>query len=143
MNRVRVAVIGAGAFGRRHLAYLSREPSCEIAAIADPTAAAAEYARAEGLRCFADHREMLDTVKPDGAIIATPNALHVPVGLACAERGVHMLVEKPLADTVEAARALSTATERAGSRCWWDTIAATTPCSRRRAIWCGAARSDD
>ena len=114
MSRVRIAVIGAGAFGQRHIAYLKREPSCEIAAIADPSAAAAEYAKAEGLRHFTEYRAMLDEVKPEGAIIASPNALHVPMGLACAERGVHMLVEKPLADTVEAARELSKAAERTG-----------------------------
>ena len=114
MSNVRIAVIGAGAFGQRHIAYLKREPSCEIAAIADPGAAAVEHAEAEGFRHFADYRAMLDEVKPEGAIIASPNSLHVPMGLACVERGVHMLVEKPLADTVAAARELSEAAERAG-----------------------------
>ena len=109
-----MAVIGAGAFGQRHIAYLKREPLCEIAAIADPSAAAAEYAKTEGFRYFTDYRAMLDEVKPEGAIIASPNALHVPMGLACAERKVHMLVEKPLADTVAAARELSAAAERSG-----------------------------
>ena len=114
MPRVRIAVIGTGAFGQRHIAYLKRERVAEIVAVADPSAAAADYARAEGLRHFADYRDMLDEVGPEGAIIASPNALHVPMGLACAERRVHMLVEKPLADTVEAARDLSGAAERAG-----------------------------
>ena len=113
-EKVRIAVIGAGAFGQRHCAYLKGEPLAEIAAIADPGAAAAAYAHAEGFRYFADYREMLDAIKPDGAIIASPNALHVPMGLACAERKLHMLIEKPLADTVEAARELSAAAERAG-----------------------------
>ncbi|HSS70048.1 MAG TPA: Gfo/Idh/MocA family oxidoreductase [Casimicrobiaceae bacterium] len=114
MSKVRIAVIGAGAFGQRHITYLKHEPSCEIAAIADPGVAAAQYAKAEGFRHFADYRAMLDQVKPEGAIIASPNALHVPMGLACVERKVHMLVEKPLADTVAAARELSEAAERAG-----------------------------
>jgi predicted dehydrogenase len=114
VSKVRIAVIGAGAFGQRHIAYLKREPLCEIAAIADPSTIAAEYAKKEGLRYFADYGAMLDEVKPDGAIIASPNALHVPMGLACAERRVHILVEKPLADTVAAARELSAAAERAG-----------------------------
>jgi predicted dehydrogenase len=57
---------------------------------------------------------MLDSAKPEGAIIASPNALHAPMGIACAERGVHVLVEKPIADTLDAARSLATAAERAG-----------------------------
>lgn len=114
MSRVRIAVIGAGMFGQRHIAYLKREPRCEIAAIADPSPAAAEYAKAEGFRHFADYKAMLDEVQPEGAIIASPNALHVPMGLACAERSVHVLVEKPLADTVAAACELSEAAEHAG-----------------------------
>lgn len=114
MSKVRIAVIGAGAFGQRHIAYLKREPSCEIAAIADPGAAAAKHVKAEGFRHFADYRAMLDEVKPEGAIIASPNALHAPMGLACVERKVHMLVEKPLADTLAAACELSDAAERSG-----------------------------
>jgi predicted dehydrogenase len=56
---------------------------------------------------------MLERVRPDGVIIATPNALHVAVGLACVERRVPMLVEKPIADTVAASNELVGAAERA------------------------------
>ncbi len=114
MSRVRIALIGAGAFGQRHLLYLKREPRCELVAIADPNPAAAEVANAHGVPYFADYCAMLDSARPEGAIIASPNALHAPMGLACAERGVHVLVEKPLADTLEAAQTLATAAERAG-----------------------------
>ena len=58
--------------------------------------------------------EMLDVIKPDGAIIALPNALHVEAALACIERGIPSLVEKPLADTLEAALHLTEAAERSG-----------------------------
>lgn len=103
---MRLAVVGAGQFGRRHLETIRNEPQCELVAVADPA-----YT---GEKAFADYRRMLDEVKPDGVIIATPNALHVEVGLACVERGVPMLVEKPIADTVAASRQLVTAAERAG-----------------------------
>ncbi|MDR1708717.1 MAG: Gfo/Idh/MocA family oxidoreductase, partial [Candidatus Accumulibacter sp.] len=52
--------------------------------------------------------------RPDAAIIAAPNVEHAPAGIACAGRGIPMLVEKPIADTVEAARRLVEAAERAG-----------------------------
>lgn len=114
MTKVRIAVIGAGAFGQRHLSYLQREPLCEVVAIADPMPAAKDFATAHGYRYFSDYRAMLDAVKPEGAIIASPNALHAPMGLDCAERGVHLLVEKPIAETLTAAQSLAATAERAG-----------------------------
>lgn len=114
MEPLRIAVIGAGLIGRRHVEIASDDPGCTVAAIADPSVEAATYAQARRIAHFADYVALLDVVKPDAAIIAAPNVLHVPIGLACAERGVHMLVEKPIADTVEAAQQLTHAAERAG-----------------------------
>ena len=114
MTQIDIAVVGAGLFGRKHIETMRHEPACRLAAIADPTPEAEAYARELDVPCFKDYSEMLDRVRPRAAIIATPNVLHVPVGIACAERGVHMLVEKPIADTVEAAMHLTAAAERAG-----------------------------
>lgn len=103
MDKVRIAVVGAGMFGRRHIDTIRKEPRAQLVAVADPVAQAD----------FNDYREMLDKAKPEAVVIATPNALHVPVGLACAERRIPMLVEKPIADTVEASNRLVDAAERA------------------------------
>lgn len=84
---------------------IRNEPGCELAGVADPA-----Y---RGELGFPGYEEMLDKARPDGAIIATPNALHVPAGLACVARRVPMLVEKPIADTVEASRKLVRAAEAA------------------------------
>lgn len=102
---MRIAVVGAGQFGRKHIETVRNDPQCELVAVADPA-----YA---GEKAFSDYRDMLVKAKPDGVIIATPNALHVPVGLACIERGVPILVEKPIAETVARARELVEAAERA------------------------------
>jgi len=102
---VRIGLIGAGQFGRRHLETIRNEPQCELAGVADPA-----Y---KGEKAYADYREMLEREQPDGVIIATPNALHVPAGLACVERRVPMLVEKPIAETVAASNELVAAAERA------------------------------
>ena len=114
MTQVNIAVVGAGLFGRKHIETMKHEPGCKLVAIADPTPEAEAYASDLGIPCFTGYCEMLDRVRPQAAIIATPNVLHVPVGVACAERGVHMLVEKPIADTVESAMQLTKAAERAG-----------------------------
>lgn len=87
MSRTTLALIGAGAIGRMHVERARLHPDCEIVAVADPSPAAEAFARAEGLRWFADYTAMLDEVKPRGAIVATPNATHLQVGLACIERG--------------------------------------------------------
>ena len=101
---MRIAVIGAGQFGRRHIETIRSEPTCRLAGVADPVQPAD----------YADYRELLQRERPDGVIIATPNAQHVPVGLECVERRIPMLVEKPVADTVAASRQLVDAAEGAG-----------------------------
>jgi len=106
MARTRIGVIGAGAFGRKHVEVIRADPSCEIAAIADPSPAAAAFARAQNIAYFPEHERLLDQAKPAGVIVAAPNALHLPVGLACAARRVPMLMEKPVADRVDAAQRL-------------------------------------
>jgi predicted dehydrogenase len=56
-------------------------------------------------------------VRPDAAVVAVPNHAHVPVGLACVQHGVHVLVEKPLAPTVAEGRLLVDAAKAAGVIC--------------------------
>jgi predicted dehydrogenase len=114
MTPVSIGVIGAGLIGRKHIEIMEQEPASHLAAIADPALEAEAYARELGVPYFGDYREMLDRVRPQAAIVATPNGLHASAGMACAERGVHMLVEKPIADTVESAMRLIEAVERAG-----------------------------
>ena len=114
MKPVGIGIIGAGVIGRTHVETMQNEPRCGIVGIADPTPAAAEYARQLGLPCFADHRDLLAQPGLEGVIVATPTALHAPVGLDCAERGVPMLMEKPIAETVALAEELGQAAEKAG-----------------------------
>jgi len=66
-----------------------------------------------GVPWFADHGAMAAAIKPDGAIVATPNALHVGTGIDLAARGIALLVEKPIAETVAAAETLVAAAARA------------------------------
>lgn len=111
---VRLAVVGAGPIGRRHLDAIAAEPACQAVAVIDPAPEGAQAAAAHGLPHYPDLEAMLDAVMPDGVIVATPNALHVPLALVCVERGIPTLVEKPIADTLEAALSLAEASEAAG-----------------------------
>lgn len=115
MAPVRIAVVGAGLIGRKHIEVLrSGNPDYTLAGVADPTPAARDEAQRLGYAIYADVEEMLDRVKPGGVIVAVPNQLHVTVGLACVARKVAILVEKPVADSVAAALDLVEAAERAG-----------------------------
>jgi predicted dehydrogenase len=114
MAQVRIAVIGAGLIGRTHIGVLrSDHPDYTLAAVADPSPAAAKEGETLGYKVYAGIDEMLDKVKPDGAIVAVPNQLHVKVGLACIARKIPIIVEKPIADSVAEALELVEAGEKA------------------------------
>ncbi|WP_145137350.1 Gfo/Idh/MocA family protein [Roseomonas gilardii] len=110
-----VAVIGAGLIGRAHIRILAGLPAEQgrLAAIVDPTPAGAELAASLGVPHFAEAEAMLDTVRPDGAIVATPNTLHVPGARACIARRTAMLIEKPLAEDLDLALAVAKEAEEA------------------------------
>ena len=86
---MKLAVIGAGHMGRFHAEKFSRLPGVELAAVVDPDPARA---------AVQDFRKVLDKI--EAAVIAVPTNLHHEVAKACLERGVHVLVEKPLAATL-------------------------------------------
>ncbi|MCG2629025.1 Gfo/Idh/MocA family oxidoreductase [Bradyrhizobium sp. WYCCWR 13023] len=112
--KMRIAVAGAGLIGRRHVELIDASPDCVLAGIADPSPNAKEFAQARKTPWHADHRALLADEKPDGLIIASPNALHFQMALDCAEARVPALIEKPVTDTVAAARRLCAAVRRTG-----------------------------
>jgi predicted dehydrogenase len=114
MERMRLAVIGAGVIGRTHIDRALKHPRVQLVAIADPTDAARSLAESLGVPWFADYKEMLAVARPQGAIVATPNATHASVSVDCMERGVAVIVEKPIADTLEEARRICDTSRRTG-----------------------------
>jgi predicted dehydrogenase len=111
---VRIAVVGAGLIGRRHVEEIAASRSARLAAVVAPAPAADAVARAHRVPWYRSLAELLERDRPDGVVLATPNRLHVEGGLACVAAGVPTLVEKPVADTVEAATRLVEAAEGAG-----------------------------
>jgi len=110
---VRLAVMGAGLIGRRHIEHILAEPSAVLHSIIDPAPEARALAAERGWRWQAGF-DGSDPEKADGVIVATPNAMHVAHGLAAIEAGIPVLIEKPLADTLEGAERLVEAAEQAG-----------------------------
>ncbi len=114
MKPLRLAVAGAGAIGLAHARRIAAAEGCELAALVDPAPRAAALEPWRGVPLFAGLEPMLDAVRPDGVILATPNALHVDGALHCIARRVPVLVEKPVADTLPEAWRLVEAAEVAG-----------------------------
>ena len=113
MQKVRVGVAGAGAFGRNHLRVLSQLEGAELVAVADldrgrALAAASEF----GCTAIGDPREMAGRV--DAVVVATPTVAHAEVGCALLDAGIDVLVEKPIAPDPASARLLIEAAGRGG-----------------------------
>ncbi len=81
MSPARVAVVGAGLIGRRHIEEVQANSSTELAAVVDPAVAGAELAQQANVLGYASLAELFAVERPDGVIIATPNRLHVEHGL--------------------------------------------------------------
>jgi predicted dehydrogenase len=113
MARLRIAVAGAGLIGRSHIALIATSDECDLAAVVDPAPAAAEVARKADVPLLPTFAALFARETPDGVIVATPNSLHLEHGLACVTAGVPVLVEKPIADTIEAGETLCAAAEKA------------------------------
>lgn len=112
MNPARLLLAGAGTIGRRHLQYIREHPDLELAGIVDPMP---ENRALAGDAPAFDSLDVVD-VEADGIVIATPTETHAPLAIAAAARGWHVLVEKPIAETLADADAMIAAAERAGVR---------------------------
>jgi predicted dehydrogenase len=115
---MRIIQVGVGSFGPTWLERIQRESGSTLAALVDTDAAALERARSRaGLvasQCFADYREAFAQVEADAVLNATPPAVHHEVALAAFEAGLHVLTEKPIADTMAHGRLMVEAAEQSG-----------------------------
>ena len=106
MKRVRVGVIGVGRMGIHHARLYAEIPGAELVGVADADPASRARASATyGIPVFEDHRELLPLV--DAVSIAVPTTLHHQVAGECLDRGIHVLVEKPIAHGVAEAEDLA------------------------------------
>lgn len=110
---LRIAVVGAGLIGMRHMQLIDANPVTQLAAIVDPSAAASVLAQQRSVPYFSNLPDYLaqlgqgaGTARPHGIILATPNAMHVDGALACLQAGIATLVEKPVADSLADAKRL-------------------------------------
>lgn len=114
MSKLRIAVIGAGIIGRTHIDTLARVDGLDLAAIVEPGADGPRLAAGLGVPCHGSVDALVGAGGIDGAIVAVPNALHLPVTRAMLEAGIPVLLEKPVAESVASAAALIDIQRRTG-----------------------------
>jgi len=114
MSKVRIAVAGAGTIGKRHSEELLASPSANLAAVVEPSATGAETALQYRVQHYPTLEQLFRLDPPDGVILATPIWSHAEGVLSCVAAGIPVLVEKPIADSIEAATILVEAGEMAG-----------------------------
>ncbi|MVW90234.1 gfo/Idh/MocA family oxidoreductase [Pseudomonas sp. PB101] len=109
MKKIPIGVIGAGLIGKTHIERAMAADNVELVGIADPSPAAQALAASLGVPWFEHYSAMLQVAKPRGVVVATPNVTHADVAVDCLTQKVAVLVEKPIADTLENARRICAA----------------------------------
>jgi predicted dehydrogenase len=114
MKPAKLAIVGAGLIGRRHMELVSASAECTLVAVCDTDPARAVAAEEFGVPFYQSLEALLSESAPQGAIIATPTDQHATVGIVCAEHRVHMLVEKPITAGVAESEQFLNVAERCG-----------------------------
>lgn len=104
---VKIAIVGAGLIGPRHAQSVIANPDTELTGLVDPAPTGEATASQLKTSYFPSVAALLSSPqKPDAAIVCTPNKTHVPVAKELLAGGVHVLLEKPVSDTLETGRSL-------------------------------------
>ena len=116
MDCVRVGLIGCGSVAESELDGLDQVRGARVVATADPVEQRARLLahRAGGARAYGDYRRLLEDREVDAVIISTPNFLHARQTIDAAQAGKHVLVQKPLALTLDDIDDMDRATRDAG-----------------------------
>jgi UDP-N-acetyl-2-amino-2-deoxyglucuronate dehydrogenase len=114
-RQYRLALVGCGRISERHLEAIDEHPDLKLVAVCDEIP---ERARGAGERhsvpAFTSYAAMLAESEADAVVICTPSGLHPRHGIMAAERGVHVICEKPMATRLEEADALVRSCDQAG-----------------------------
>lgn len=112
MTALPLVIIGAGSIGMRHVEVVQACSETQVIAVVEPVAARREMLAAMGLNAVASFDDIPPATR--GAVIATPTGDHQITACACLERGWPVLVEKPVAGTLNQAREMLAGAIRAG-----------------------------
>ncbi len=115
LKTLNFAIVGCGFIASKHIKAIKNMPDCHLAAVYDVNLKAArELAHLTGALVYRNYDELIQNDSIHVVIICTPANLHVPLGIKAAAHGKHLLIEKPLAVSLEDADILIEACQRAG-----------------------------
>jgi UDP-N-acetylglucosamine 3-dehydrogenase len=112
---LKAAVIGVGSIGQNHARVYREMDGVELVGVMDNNpATAAKIANRFNIPGFSDLDKLLEEAQPDAVSLCVPTSLHFEVGMKLIERGLNILVEKPITSTLEQAEELVTAARKKG-----------------------------
>lgn len=113
MNPIKVAVVGVGSIGGNHARVLANRDDVELIGVCDPHEAnAARVSHRHRVPAFDGLESLLAVKKPDAVVIAVPTVLHHRVAGAAIRAGIHVLLEKPMATSVQQSREITELAKR-------------------------------
>ncbi len=111
-SKLRIGVIGVGAMGKNHARIYAQFPNVELIGVADANEnLATSVALSYGCKSYVEYRKLLDE-KLDAVSVAVPTTLHKKIALEAIDRGINVLVEKPMSDTLENAEEMIRAAQK-------------------------------
>ncbi len=117
MERLRVAVVGAGWIAADHVGELLRRDDVQVVGVCDLDRARAEGLAPPGATVYGRFEELLDRGQPDALWVCTPPLAHREPAVAALARGIHVYLEKPIARTADDAAAIVAAAETSDAVC--------------------------
>lgn len=115
-HKTKLGLIGAGTIGKRHLQAISEVTEAEVVAIVDTDPLAQAIATETNASFFSSVGQMLKEIQPDGVIVCTPTEVHLEPALLSLEYNAHVLVEKPIAPSLEEAQQIVAFSKRFNRR---------------------------
>jgi len=114
---IRLAVIGTGVMGSHHVRILKQMTNVDLVSISDTDKDKLDKLSSQYniKKIYVNHLEMLEKEKLDGVVVAVPPSYHKKIVLDCFKKGLNVLVEKPIAHSVEDAKEMIKAADMAGT----------------------------
>ena len=115
MTPIRIGIIGMGIMGSSHLKMVKAQPeNYQVTALCDVDPEKLKTEDAQGCAHFTDYRELLNSGLCDIVAVATPHPCHGEIAVAVLEKGLHVMCEKPLTESMTKTDALLEAARKAG-----------------------------